>query len=346
VAELKLVGVGNRFVKNIDLYVADGDTCAIVGPSGAGKTSLLRIIAGLDPHKGRVLIDQQEVQSLPPNRRAIGFVSQDLHLFPHLSIEGNVFLAMNRLKTSRNHRRRRAAELMELLRITHLSGRKPDTYSGGEKQRAALARTLASSPRLLLLDEPFSKLDFRTARYLRTEFKNLLKKLGLTTIIVTHDLEEAAHLAKTLLVMRSGSLTASDLPVGSAKQEKDHVDFFLETPNVLSCRTIRVMDNCLVEVEWAGGLLLIPDEGGPFSRFAVGRRDIEIGPTPPQGPPVNRFMGSIGSVETGEDSTLVVLDVNGATVRVETSHERWNQMCLMPEDKVHGFIRLRALQAC
>jgi ABC-type sugar transport system ATPase subunit len=345
-AELKLIGVRNRFVKHTDLYVANGDTCAIVGPSGAGKTSLLRIIAGLDPHEGRVLIDQQEVQSLPPNHRAIGFVSQDLHLFPHLSMEGNVYLAMGRLKMNRNQRRRRALELMELLRITHLSGRKPDTYSGGEKQRAALARTLASSPRLLLLDEPFSKLDFRTARYLRTEFKNLKEKLGLTTIIVTHDLEEAADLAKTLLVMQSGSLTASDLPVSSARQGKDHVDFFLETPNILPCQIIRTMDIGLVEVAWAGGLLLIPDEGESFSRFAVGRRDIEIGLVPPQGPPVNRFIGFIKSVETGNDSTLVVLDVNGVTVRVEISPEALNEMRLMPEEKVHGFIRLKALQAC
>lgn len=345
-AELRLIGVKNRFVKNIDLHVADGDTCAIVGPSGAGKTSLLRIIAGLDPHDGRVLIDQQEVQSLPPNRRAIGFVSQDLHLFPHLSIEGNVYLAMNRLKMSRNQQQRRASELMALLRITHLSGRKPGTFSGGEKQRAALVRTLASSPRLLLLDEPFSKLDFRTARYLKREFKNLQKKLGVTTIIVTHDLEEAADLAKTLFVMQSGALSAAGLPFGNPKQGKDPVDLFLETPNVLACRITRVMDNGLVEVKWAGGLLLIPDESESFSRFAVGRRDIEIGLDPPQGPPVNRFIGFVSKVETSDDYTLVVLDVNGVAVSVETSHEKWHQIRSNPKEKVHGFIRLRDLQAC
>ena len=344
-SELRLIGVGNRFVHNICLHVADGETCAIVGPSGAGKTSLLRIIAGLDPHEGKILIDRMEVQSLEPNRRAIGFVSQDLHLFPHLTLEGNLHLAMNRAGLDRVQQRRRTAELMDLLRITHLSGRKPPTFSGGEKQRAALARVLASSPRILLLDEPFSKLDFRTARYLREEFKNLLKQLGLTTIIVTHDLEEAGDLATTMLVMRSGSLKVSNHGFNGLEPVGED-DFFLQTPNIIDCRMIRIMENGLVEVEWAGGVLLIPDEGESFIRFAVGRNDIEIGAVPPHGPNINRFVGRIEAVKNGDDSILIVLHVNGVSVRMETTRGKWKQLNVSPGQMVHGYMKLRGLHPC
>ena len=153
-ADIRLIGVRNRFVRSGDFFVADGDTCAIVGPSGAGKTSLLRIIAGLDPHQGRILMGPTEIQTLAPHRRQIGFVSQDLHLFPHLSLEGNLDLAMHRSPLSRSQKQRQVEELLEMLRITHLRKRSPHTFSGGEKQRAALARVLASSPRLLLWMSP------------------------------------------------------------------------------------------------------------------------------------------------------------------------------------------------
>ena len=345
-AGIRLIGVKNRFVRSGDFFVADGDTCAIVGPSGAGKTSLLRIIAGLDPHEGRILMGQTEIQTLAPHRREIGLVSQDLHLFPHLSLEGNLYLAMHRSNLNRSQKRRQAQALVEMLRITHLFGRKPGTFSGGEKQRAALARVLASSPRLLLLDEPFSKLDFRTARYLREEFKNLRKKVGLTTILVTHDLKEAGDLAKTLWVMRSGSLTGPATPVIPGRDNQDPADSFLETPNVLNCLTLRALKHGLIEAEWAGGALLIPDEGVPFSCFTVRPGEIEIGIDPPQGPPINRFMGVVGEVENVDDTALITLDVNGVTMRVETSPEKWRRLGLSPGNKVHGFIRLRALRTC
>ncbi|MBN1847853.1 MAG: ATP-binding cassette domain-containing protein [Deltaproteobacteria bacterium] len=343
-AALEMIGVKNRFVCPGHFHVDDGDICAIVGPSGSGKTSLLRILVGLDAHEGRVLVDQEEIQMLAPHRRAIGFVSQDLHLFPHLTLEGNLFLAMQRSNLSRSQKHRKARELMGLLRITHLSGRKPGTFSGGEKQRVALARVLASSPRILLLDEPFSKLDFRTVRYLREEFKALQKEVGLTTILVTHDLEEAGDLAKTIWVMRSGSLTASSTPLTLEGDDQNHVDTFLETPNVLSCRILKVFRNGLVQAKWAGGIILIPDEGEPFSHFTIGPGAIEIGMSPPRGPRINRFKGVVGEVETGDDAALVTLDVNRVNVRVEVSREKWHQLGLSPGQKVHGYFRLRALK--
>ena len=116
--ELRLIGVENPFLRNVHLHVPRGRAFAVVGPSGAGKTSLLRVIAGLEPHQGRILIDQEEIQSLAPHQRRIGFVSQDLHLFPHLSLKGNLYLAMHNSKLNRHQKIRRAQELVELLRLS------------------------------------------------------------------------------------------------------------------------------------------------------------------------------------------------------------------------------------
>ncbi|MBU2550764.1 MAG: ATP-binding cassette domain-containing protein [Proteobacteria bacterium] len=337
-ADLRLIGVSNRFLRDVHFHVPEGEAFAVVGPSGAGKTSLLRAIAGLAPHQGRILVGGEEIQSWPADRRAMGFVSQDLHLFPHLTIEGNLVLAMGRAGRKREDRPGRVRELMDLLRIGHLAGRRPGTFSGGEKQRAALARVLASSPRLLLLDEPFSKLDFRTARYLRAEFKALRRDLGLTTIIVTHDIEEAGYLAGSLAVMESGGLE-----IGSAS-EAGPAGAFLDTPNVLPCRITRQLDHGLVELAWAGGVLLVPDEGRSFSRVAVGRQKVVIGAAPPPGPSINRFTGLIREVEPCDDSVRVVMEVNGLRLRVETSRGRWKRAALSPGDTARGLLRMQDLE--
>ena len=345
-ASIRLTGVRNRFVCPGEFYVEDGDICAVVGPSGAGKTSMLRIIAGLDRHEGKVLIDDQEIQDKEPHRRAIGFVSQDLHLFPHLTLEGNIYLGMKRSKMSRPVKLNHIRKLTDLLRISHLAGRKPDTFSGGEKQRTALARVLASSPRVLLLDEPFSKLDFRTARYLRKEFSNLRKQLKLTTIIVTHNMKEAAEMADTIWVMQNGSITSSVTALKTLCNGQCSPDSFLETPNVLPCEFCENCNNGLVKVKWEGGTLMIPDEGKTFSRFMVGRREIDISTGVPKGPPVNRFTGIIGDIGINNDWVLVSVKIGSAVIYVEISSEEFRDMKLEAGRKINGYIKLRNLKAC
>ena len=343
---IRLEGVINRFIRVDDFLAPEGDICAVVGPSGAGKTSMLRIIAGLASHEGRVLFDDEEIQYKKPHERRAGYVSQDLHLFPHLTLEGNLYLAMHSLKIKHPEKQENVIEITELLRISHLMSRKPDTFSGGEKQRAALARVLASSPRVLLLDEPFSKLDFRTARYLRQEFRNLQKRLGLTTIIVTHDIQEARDMADSIWVMKDGILASSIESIASENHHVNNGDTFLEMPNVIACKQIEESDIGIVQVKWAGGMLLMPDDGISFDHFIIGCRKIQVGAYPPKGPPVNRFVGSVCDVNVNDDGVLVTVKVNNTPLYVELAPDSWKSMGLTPGREIHGYMSLRDLKAC
>ena len=345
-ARLRMEGIKSRFVRVDGFFCADAEICAVVGPSGAGKTSMLRIIAGLDKHEGSVIMDNEEIQHKKPYERRAGFVSQDLHLFPHLTLEGNLFLAMHSLRIKRSQKIDSIKELVKLLRISHLSGRRPDTFSGGEKQKAALARVLAARPAVLLLDEPFSKLDFRTARYLRQEFRNLQKKLGLTTIIVTHNIREAREMADSIWVMQNGILSSSVISFASEGNNADKNNSFLDVPNVIECKSIECFDNGLVQVEWEGGMLLIPYEGETFTRFTIGRRKVLIGADPPEGPSINRFTGMIGDVNVKDDGVLITVNTGDVNLLVEISSSSWNRTGLSRGKEVYGYMRLRDLRVC
>ena len=191
------------FGASVDLSVAPGETFALVGPSGAGKTTVLRAVAGLlRPRSGRVALgdevwlDTEAGVWLEPDRRSVGLVFQEYALFPHLSVAGNVGFGG----------RARVSELLERFRIAHLAKAKPDDLSGGERQRVALARALAREPAVLLLDEPMSALDAHTRAGVRAELQELLRELGLPTILVTHDFEDAAALADRVGVIADGRI--------------------------------------------------------------------------------------------------------------------------------------------
>ena len=205
---IELQEVRNPVLGGVDLVVEEGEIFVLLGPSGAGKTSLLNVLAGLMPYEGRVFFQGRLMNGSPPQKRRVGYLFQDLLLFPHLTVGGNLQLAMTGQEGDRQSRLRRQAELLELLGIPHLARRWPGSLSGGERQRVALARSLAAQPRLLLLDEPFNSLDYGIARHLRAEFKHLQRKLGLTTLLVTHNLEEAREMADRLAILRQGRLVA------------------------------------------------------------------------------------------------------------------------------------------
>ena len=197
------------------LEVGAGEIVALLGPSGCGKTTTLRLIAGFEAlDAGSISIDGRDTASLPAYQREIGLVFQDYALFPHMSVADNVAYGMRKRGVGRAAREARVAELLQLVRLDGLGGRRPASLSGGQQQRVALARALAISPRLLLLDEPLSNLDAKLREDLRAELREILRALALTTLVVTHDQLEAIGLADRIAVMNKGAIAQ----IGTARQ--------------------------------------------------------------------------------------------------------------------------------
>src|SRR5262245_36822936 len=203
-------GISKRFgamvaLRDISFTVGEGEFVCFLGPSGCGKTTLLRIVAGLERQNvGVVRMRGQDVSALPPSRRNYGIVFQSYALFPNLTVARNIAYGLRARRSERPRIDARVDELLELIHLPRHKQRYPAQLSGGEQQRVALARALAPAPSLLLLDEPLSALDARVRLALRQEMKDLQKRLGITTIMVTHDQEEALTMADRIVVMNHG----------------------------------------------------------------------------------------------------------------------------------------------
>jgi putative spermidine/putrescine transport system ATP-binding protein len=197
----------------LDLTVRPGELLALLGPSGCGKTTVLRTLAGFaHPDSGQVLLDGRDVTRVPAHRRDTGMVFQAYSLFPHLNAVDNVAFGLRMRKVRAAERRARAAELLELVGLAGHGDRYPHQLSGGQQQRIALARALALRPRVLLLDEPLSALDAKVRLTLREEIRHLQQELGITTLFVTHDQEEALSMADRVAVMRNGRMEQCATP--------------------------------------------------------------------------------------------------------------------------------------
>lgn len=215
---IRLEGVWKRFgataaLADATVTFASGALTAVLGPSGCGKSTLLRLIGGYEiPDRGRVFVDGADVTDLPLKRRNAGFVFQHGALFPHLSVADNVGFALAVRGVSRAARRARVAELLEIVQLAGYEARRPHELSGGQRQRVALARALAPEPPILLLDEPFSALDAHVRRELRGWLRDLHERTHVTTLLVTHDAEEAMELSDAVLVMREGRIEQAGAP--------------------------------------------------------------------------------------------------------------------------------------
>ena len=233
------------FSVSLDLKVDEGETLVLAGPSGSGKTTALNLIAGLTspdtatPDSGRVLIGGEDVGDLPPWKRNISMVFQDLALFPHLDVGGNIAYGLFIRKVRRNERRRIVDEALELVRLPGYASRRVHTLSGGERQRVAIARALAVSPGALLLDEPFSSLDLPLRKELRHEFLEIRSRSKAPCVFVTHDREEAIMLGSRIALMKAGRVVESS--AGKELFLSPKTEFaarFLGAGHVLSCEII------------------------------------------------------------------------------------------------------------
>lgn len=217
-AFLSIENVTKRFggftaLDSISIELKSGELVCLLGPSGCGKSTLLRCIAGLHlQDKGRIFLANREIGQLPPQQRDYGMLFQSYALFPNLTVEQNVAYGLTQGRRLALLVKKRVQEMLDLVGLGHLAKRYPSQLSGGQQQRVALARALAPSPTLLLLDEPMSALDARIREQLRIDLRQLQRKLGITTLMVTHDQEEAMMMADRIAVMDQGRIQQFDTP--------------------------------------------------------------------------------------------------------------------------------------
>jgi iron(III) transport system ATP-binding protein len=231
----------------VSLTIQGGEFFTLLGPSGCGKTTLLRSVAGfLRPDGGQILCDGERLDRLPAHKRDIGMVFQNYAIFPHLTVFENVAYGLRARRVDPSEIRRRATDTLRLVQMETLADRRPDQLSGGQQQRVALARAMAIRPRLLLMDEPLSNLDAKLRVEMRTEIRRLQRELGITTVYVTHDQEEALAISERLAVMNAGRVEQVGFPwdVYQAPQSA-FVAQFIGTSNGLAGRLMAT------EGDWA-----------------------------------------------------------------------------------------------
>jgi len=272
--KITIRGVVKRFgavtaVDGADLAVADGELFTLLGPSGCGKTTLLRLLAGFyQPDAGEIRFGERVVSGLPPYERKIGMVFQNYALWPHMTVAGNVAYGLKLRKLPAAEITARLAEGLRKVNLAGLEARYPGQLSGGQQQRVALARALVLNPDILLLDEPLSNLDAKIRVQVRAEIRKLQQELGITTIYVTHDQEEALSLSDRVAVMKDGRV----LQVGAPKElyERPRTRFvadFLAVKNILDVEVMSI-DGGRASLRTSSGTLVAAADDG----FVVGSR--------------------------------------------------------------------------
>lgn len=247
-------------VDDVSLKIYQGEFFSLLGASGCGKTTLLRMLAGFDlPTAGRIYLDGQDVTDLPPYQRPLNIMLQSYALFPHMSVADNIAFGLKQEHMPKAERTERVAEMMHLVQIEKLANRKPHQLSGGQKQRVALARSLAKHPKILLLDEPLGALDKKLREQTQFELVNIQERLGITFIVVTHDQEEAMTMSSRIALMRDGRVAQVDTPRRMYEYPSNRYSAsFIGSINLFEGTVISQLgDQVLIESDDIGGQLLV-----------------------------------------------------------------------------------------
>lgn len=316
-------------VDDVTLSVAKGEIFALLGSSGCGKSTLLRMLAGFEsPTSGRILLGGQDIASFAPYQRPINMMFQSYALFPHLDIWENVAFGLKREGLPRDEISRRVGEMLDLVQLNAFAKRKPHQLSGGQQQRVALARSLAKRPQLLLLDEPLGALDKKLREQTQFELVNIIEKVGVTCVMVTHDQEEAMTMAGRIAVMSKGRV----LQVGSPEEIYEHpanrfVADFIGSVNLIDgTLTVDAPDHCVVETPLGliqvghglSGALHMP------VTLAIRPEKIEISKDRPS-IHCNVFTGKVKEIAYfGSYNTFIVAASDGSRIKImeaNTSHQ-------------------------
>jgi putative spermidine/putrescine transport system ATP-binding protein len=321
---LELTGIQKRFgevaaVENFNLAAERGEFVSFLGPSGCGKTTTLRMIAGFEqPTEGTIVVDGRDITHRPPNRRNVGMVFQSYALFPNMSVADNIGFGLKVRKTPKSQVRKKVDDLLGIINLPDKGGRYPYQLSGGQQQRVALARALAIEPQVLLLDEPLSALDAKIRIVLRKEIRTIQRQLGITTVYVTHDQEEALSLSDRVVVMSEGRIEQIGTPADIYNfPATPFVASFVGTLNLLAAKVVDAAGRRVsIDGQEIRAARPINEAGtGGIVTVALRPESIELG----EGGGTNRlrgvvedvsFLGSIvrTRVRLGDADTTVSLD--------------------------------------
>lgn len=267
-------------VKKMNLEIKQGELVSFLGPSGCGKTTTLNMIAGfLDVDGGRIVVDGKPVHLLPPNKREMGMVFQNYALFPHMTVFDNVAYGLKLRKVSKSEIHTRVTEALEMVRLAGYEKRYPKELSGGQQQRVSLARALVIKPKVLLLDEPLSNLDAKLRQEMREEIVEIQKKVGITTIFVTHDQEEALAISDRIAVMYEGRIEQVDTPVAIYNHpQTDFVSRFIGEVNQIQGQVLEALSNnqCLVSLDGYEQVLSVHQPKDSVIDFYIRPEKIQI----------------------------------------------------------------------
>jgi iron(III) transport system ATP-binding protein len=319
-------------VNRIQLEINKGEMLTLLGPSGCGKTTTLRCIAGLEkPERGDIVIDGKPMLSqgfVQPSKRGIGMVFQNYAVWPHMKVFNNIVYGLKLQKISRKSIREKAQQVLKLVGLDGLEDRYPSQLSGGQQQRVALARALVSNPKVLLLDEPLSNLDAKLREELRFEIKSLVRRMGITSVYVTHDQAEAMVISDRIAVMDSGNVVQIGTAQEIYKQPANRfVADFIGTMNFMSGEVVEVLqdtDQVYVRTEFCEKMLcqtLDSTAAAPGSKVYASIRpeDVQIFTEPPQAAE-NVFKGTIAHKAYLGNFLYFFVNINDTLIRVQVAH--------------------------